>query len=249
LQRRADQVDGVTATAAQTTFGIGTSGYSYAPWKGKFYPPKLKTAEMLSYYARHFTTVEINSSFYRMPTTAMLTAWAAQVPPNFSFALKAPKRITHDRRLANVADDTRYFIEVTQTLGERAGPLLFQLPPSAARDVPRLQAFLALLPAGIKTAFEFRHPSWHDPVVHDALRMHNSAWCIADTDEAPVSEIVNTADWGYLRLRRADYDDSALNEWLTRVRAQPWRDVYVYFKHEDEARRPDLAQRLVNLVR
>lgn len=227
---------------------IGTSGYSYAPWKGKFYPPRLPAKEMLGYYAGRFDTVEINSSFYRMPLADTLSAWAAQVPADFRFAFKAPRRITHDRRLRDVAEDTAYFLKTTETLGARRGPLLFQLPPGFAVDRERWRAFLALLPAAVPAAFEFRHASWHDAAIYDDLRARNFALGVTDTDEDGASPLVATAEWGYLRLRRSAYDEAALGDWVARLRALPWREVYVYFKHEDEARGPALAQRLLALT-
>jgi uncharacterized protein YecE (DUF72 family) len=233
-----------------TRLYIGTSGYSYAPWKGRFYPADIKPAQMLAYYSQHFQTVEINSSFYRMPTPAMLATWAAQVPDDFRFGFKAPRRITHDRRLAGAAEDTGYFLETTAGLGERRGPLLFQLPPSSKCDIPRLQNFLAGIVPGTPAAFEFRHASWNDAAVHQLLHEHGAAWCVAEMDEADGDGTpwVATADWGYLRLRRADYSDAELAEWLARIRAQSWREAYVYFKHEDEALGPAYAQRLRKLA-
>lgn len=221
---------------------VGTSGYSYAAWKGRFYPPRLPAGEMLLYYAERFDTVEINSSFYRFPSTEMLEGWAAQVPDAFGFAFKAPRRITHDYRLGKPAD-ARAFVERLSRLGPRFAAALFQLPPGFHRDLVRLEAVLAGLPPAARVAFEFRHASWHDESVYALLRAHNAALCIADVDEAETPPVVSTADWGYLRLRRADYTEAALADWSRRVCGQSWREVYVYFKHEDEARGPELARR------
>jgi uncharacterized protein YecE (DUF72 family) len=223
---------------------IGTSGYSYAAWKGTFYPAKLPGNAMLGHYAAQFDTVEINSSFYRMPAASVLATWAAQVPADFQFAFKVPRRITHDRRLRGVTQEFSHFLATTAALETRRGPLLVQLPPSLAIDRARLEEFLALIPAGQPMAFEFRHVSWHDAAVYEALQARNFALVVADTDEAGASPIVATADWGYLRLRRADYDDNALNQWATRIGTLNWCAAYVYFKHEDEARGPVFAQRL-----
>jgi uncharacterized protein YecE (DUF72 family) len=226
---------------------VGTSGYSYAAWKGRFYPPRLPADEMLLYYGERFDTVEINSSFYRFPSTEMLEAWAARVPDGFGFAFKAPRRVTHDYRLGK-PEDARAFMERIAHLGPQLAAALFQLPPGFPRDVARLEAVLAVLPPGTRAAFEFRHASWHDETVYTLLRAHRAALCLADVDEAEAPPVVSTADWGYLRLRRADYSDEALRAWARRVREQGWTEVYVYFKHEDEARGPEYAQRFLALL-
>lgn len=221
---------------------VGTSGYSYAAWKGRFYPARLPASEMLAYYAERFDTVEINASFYRFPSTGMLEGWAVQVPDGFAFSFKAPRRVTHDLRLA-LPQDAQTFVAHVGRLGRQLAAVLFQLPPAFRCDPARLKAVLAALPAGTRAAFEFRHPSWHDEAVYALLRARNAALCIADVDDAETPPIVSTADWGYLRLRRANYDDPALAGWAARVHAQGWTDAYVYFKHEDEARGPDYAGR------
>lgn len=225
----------------------GTSGYSYAAWKGRFYPAKLAAGEMLAYYAERFDTVEINSSFYRFPSIETLEAWAAQVPDAFAFAFKAPRRITHDYRLGR-PEDARAFLEHVGKLGPRLAAVLFQLPPAFQRDLPRLEAVLAQVPSGTRAAFEFRHASWNDESVHALLRAHNAALCVADVDDTEPPPVTRTADWGYLRLRRADYEDATLTEWARRVSEQRWTEAYVYFKHEDEARGPELAHRFRALL-
>src|SRR4051794_12191853 len=141
-------------------FYVGTSGYSYPAWKGSFYPAKTPAKQMLGFYASRFRTVEINNTFYRPTSASVLAAWAGQVPADFRFVLKAHAEITHVRRLAGVGGVVSAFLEAADALGERLGPLLFQLPPNFRKDVPRLRAFLALLPAGCRAAVEFRHPSW-----------------------------------------------------------------------------------------
>src|SRR5262245_54521629 len=180
---------------------VGTSGYSYPAWRGSFYPEGLKEAEMLRFYAERLPTVEINNTFYRMPQAEMLARWAGQTPDGFSFVLKASRRITHEKRL-NDADSLAYFLKTAESLGPKLGPILFQLPPFCKKDLPRLQAFLALLPPGCRAAFEFRHPSWHDAEVNGTLQARGAALCLADTDEEPLADaLAATADWGYLRLR------------------------------------------------
>jgi uncharacterized protein YecE (DUF72 family) len=222
---------------------IGTSGYSYKQWRGNFYPEKLKPAEMLGFYAARFDSVEINNTFYRMPSAELLQHWAAQVPGGFAFVLKAPQRITHIKRLQPTsAEDVQHLWRIASQLGARLGPLLFQTPPFLKKDAGRLREFLASLPEGCRAAFEFRNASWADDEVHALLRERNAALCAADVDEeAAPKPIVATARWGYLRLRRADYDEAALREWASRVRAQPWDEAWVFFKHEDQGKGPALA--------
>jgi uncharacterized protein YecE (DUF72 family) len=225
---------------------VGTSGYSYTEWKGTFYPPKLPAKQMLHFYSEHFQTVEINYTFKRLPTAAVVKAWADAVPADFQFALKAPERITHRKRLKDTDDALLGFLDIASKLKERLGPLLFQLPPTFKKDAPRLQAFLALLPPERRVAFEFRHPSWLDDEVFGLLREHRATLCIADDLlEVPV---VATSAWGCLRLRRPDYDDAALKKWLKQMRKQDWQDAFVFFKHEDEAKGPEFAKRFLELA-
>lgn len=227
---------------------VGTSGYSYPAWKGTFYPPKLPNGQMLRHYGGRFRSVEINSTFRGMPAASVLAGWAAAVPAGFRFALKAPQRITHIKRLRDVGDAVSELVEGAGALKTRLGPLLFQLPPNFKKDAPRLREFHALLPPRQRAAFEFRHASWFDDEVFGMLRDHRAALCIADADDDLTVPFVATADWGYLRLRRPDYDDVALTTWLKRLRDQGWRDAFVYFKHEDEAKGPQMAQRLLELA-
>lgn len=225
---------------------IGTSGYNYPEWKGRFYPADLSAAKMLPYYADRFATVEINYTFYRMPTPKIVAGWVAQVPESFTFTLKAPKRITHDRRLGDIADPLRAFCDAAALLGPRRGCLLFQLPPNMKVDLARLDAFLALLPPGARAAMEFRHESWWTDEVYDRLRASNVALCIADS-ETRHTPVVVTADFGYLRLRDEGYGEADLDRWAEVVRhhAADWRDTFVYFKHEDEGKGPEFAAQLV----
>jgi len=226
---------------------IGTSGYSYKEWKGPFYPKDLPEADFLRYYAERLGTVEINNTFYRMPTEKLVEGWAKAAPESFTFALKAPQRITHIAKLQNVREPTEIFARVAGKLGARLGPLLFQLPPFLRKDVPRLRAFLETAPTGVRIAFEFRHASWFDDEVWDALRSHQTALCIAE-GESIVSPVVATADWGYVRLRRDAYPDDVLAGWATTIRAQPWKEAFVYVKH-DEGDAPGVANRLADRFR
>ena len=226
----------------------GTSGFSYTAWRGAFYPDKLPEAQMLGYYAERLAAVEINNTFYRMPTAEQLDRWAAETPAGFRFALKSPRQITHVKKLADVADSVERLSAAASTLGERLGPILFQLPPFLKKDLPRLEAFLATLPPSVKAAVEFRHESWFTDDVYAALKARNAALCVADAEDLS-TPFEATATWGYLRLRRQDYDDAALASWGDRLRKQPLGDTYVFFKHEDEGRGAALASAFANLMR
>jgi uncharacterized protein YecE (DUF72 family) len=230
------------------TLYVGTSGYSYKEWKGNFYPEKLPAKEMLSYYATRLRAVEINNTFYRLPQRSVLENWKEQVPAGFKFSVKASQRITHFKRLKDVQEETKYFLETAAALEECLGPILFQLPPNMKKDLPRLETFLADLPVGMRGAFEFRHPTWFDDDVLGLLSSKNHALCISDTDDLPVSHIDKTADWGYLRLRRVNYSEENLLDWLKRVREQNWTDAFVFFKHEDEGTGPKLAAEFLKLA-
>jgi uncharacterized protein YecE (DUF72 family) len=223
---------------------IGTSGYSYKEWKGSFYPEDLPASKMLEFYAGRFDTVEINNTFYRMPEAKMLDKWSMQVPDGFTFVLKAPQRITHRQKLSGSEEDVRYLFEAASTLGAKLGPVLFQLPPFFKKDSEKLRAFLAALPPKCPVAFEFRHDSWCDDEVYSILRERDVPICLSDTDEVtdPNTLVIPTASWGYLRLRRTEYSESAISDWARRIAKQPWREAYVFFKHEDEARGPRFAE-------
>jgi len=215
---------------------VGTSGYAYKEWRGSFYPEKQKPAEMLRYYAERFSTVEINNTFYKLPERGTLERWAEQVPAGFVFVLKASQRITHRQRLSPESKQTvDFMLDVASALGPRLGPILFQTPPLLKKDVARLRAFLDFLPRDQPFAFEFRHETWHDAEVHETLKGRNAALVCADTDESGEAgaPITPTADWGYLRLRRLDYDDRTLRPWADRIRSQPWQRAFVFFKHEE----------------
>ncbi len=227
---------------------VGTSGYNYPEWRGTFYPVTLPASRMLPFYAERFTTVEINYTFYRMPTAKALGGWAAATPPRFVFVLKAPRRITHDQRLVGIDEPLTYFRDTARTLGEKLGPLFFQLPPNFRKDTARLGDLLAMLPRGERHAFEFRHHSWFDDGVYALLRAWNAALCVADTERG-TTPLVATADFGYVRLRDAQYTDAELGEWAARARDPAWRDAYVFFKHEESGAGPALAERLLGILR
>lgn len=221
---------------------VGTSGYSYKEWKGPFYPGDLPAARFLGYYAERLPTVEINNTFYRMPTSKLVDGWASEAPERFTFALKAPQRITHIAKLQNAAEATDIFVKVATRLRARLGPLLFQLPPFLRKDVARLAAFLEAAPKGPRYAFEFRHASWFDEDTWATLRAHGASLCVAE-GESLESPLVATADWGYVRMRKDAYPDSLIDEWAAKIRAQPWKEAFVYVKH-DEGDAPSVAKRL-----
>lgn len=227
---------------------VGTSGYGYKEWKGLFYPEKISPREMLHFYGERLDAVEINYTFYHMPTIAGLSSWAEQVPEDFCFALKAPQVITHMKLLKNVGEETRYFFKTMSVLEEKMGPALFQLPGSFRVNRPALEEFLPLIPANAHCAFEFRSKSWFRDEILELLRARDCSLCTADTDEKPADGIINTASWGYLRLRRTNYTESDLTQWLERVLAQKWEKAFVFFKHEEEAKGAELAQRFRELA-
>jgi len=230
---------------------VGTSGYNYPEWKGSFYPADLPATKFLPYYASQFPTVEINYTFYRMPTPKIVAGWRAQVPAEFRFTLKAPRRITHDRRLraADVADSLQGFVTAASELGPQLAALLFQLPPNFKKDLVVLNEFLSLLPPKTTAAFEFRHESWLADDVYDALRARNIALCIADS-ETRETPVVMTAGHAYLRLRDEGYGDAEIAHWTETARTlgESSSDVFVYFKHEDEGKGAAFGQHMMRLL-
>jgi len=228
------------------TILVGTSGFSYPEWKGSFYPEKLPQKKMLSYYAEHFCTVEINATFYRMPKEDMLAGWIAEVPPDFGFVLKAPQRITHHKKLEDVGEETARFTTVAKTMGARLGPLLYQLPPFLKKDLPRLEAFLASVPRPSPIVIEMGDASWFSDDVYELLKAQDAAMCIVD-DPSPrkAAPFEKTAKHGYLRLRRVEYGDAEVTAWAKRIRDAKWDTAHVFFKHEDEGTGPALAKRML----
>jgi len=211
----------------------GTSGYAFKEWKGAFYPKDLKDDGMLGFYASKFPAVEINNTFYRLPRENVLRDWAEQVPETFTFALKASQRITHHTRLKEEsAPLLDYLLKNTSVLGDRLGPILFQLPPNLKKDANRFRGFLGLLPSDRRYVFEFRHESWFDDEIYDAMRERDIAMCVIEQDEFKCP-VVSTASWGYLRLHKLDYSAAALAEWAKCVNAQGWKEAYVFFKHDE----------------
>ena len=226
---------------SDTTLRTGTSGFSYKEWKGSFYPEKLPANRMLEYYSRRLSSVEINNTFYRLPRAEMLEKWASLVPEDFAFVLKASRRITHMARLKDAGDPLEYLTRTAlDALGERLGPILFQLPPYLRVDVARLRDFLAIVPEDVRAAFEFQHDSWFADDVYQALADHGAALVTADTGEGE-APVVETASFGYARLRRPGYGEADLAEWAATLRRPAWSDVFVFFKHEDEGAGPRMA--------
>jgi uncharacterized protein YecE (DUF72 family) len=229
-------------------FWIGTSGFQYAEWKGNFYPEDLPAAKMLAFYAERLSTTEINYTFHRIPAAKTIDNWKAQTPEEFRFALKAPQKITHWSKLRDCADTLEYFCKVVNGLGERLGPVLFQLPPTFKKDADVLSSFLREFPT-MRAAFEFRHDSWFDDEIFDLLKSRNIALCIAETVDLSTPKKI-TSNYGYLRLRREDYVKSDVERWAEFVRDQKanWNDAFVYFKHEEAGLGPKFAQQMIELL-
>jgi len=229
---------------------VGTSGYNYPEWKGSFYPADLAAKKMLPYYAERFQTVEINYTFYRMPTEKLVAGWAEQVPSPYQFTLKAPRRITHDSRLKDAGDAVARFCEVAATLGDKLGTLLFQLPPFLRKDLALLDAFLPQLPAGTRAAFEFRHASWFDEEVFGRLAAKNLAVCIADSEKLSTPVRI-TADYAYFRLRDEGYKPDDITRWADTIATSTadCKDVFVYFKHEESGKGPEFARLLMERLK
>ncbi len=203
---------------------------------------------MLPFYAERFSTTEINYTFHRIPAAKTIDNWKQLTPDNFRFALKAPQKITHWSKLRDCADTLRYFYDVVSGLGEKLGPVLFQLPPNFRKNTFVLGDFVNGLPGGMRAAFEFRHESWFDEEVFDLLKTSKAALCIADSEKLTAPK-VSTANWGYLRLRREDYSKIDIEHWVEFVRAQRgWDDVFIYFKHEEAGIGPKLAAQMTELL-
>ena len=226
----------------------GASGYAFKEWKGNFYPEKIKPEEMLAYYAERLPTVEINNTFYRMPKTAVLETWAGSTPDPFRFAIKASRRITHIARIKveTAAEPLGYLYRNLAALGAKRGPVLFQLPPNLKKDLPRLTEFLRLLPDGHRAAFEFRNDSWFADDVYDALKGAGAALCLSEREDNAPPPMVETAPWGYVRLRLETYSDDDLRRWARRLEGTSWREIHVYFMHEPTA--PAYARALMGFA-
>ena len=225
---------------------IGTSGFKYPEWKGKFYPEKIKPTEMLPFYAQHFDTTEINYTFYRMPTVKLLEQWRHEAGAEFRFSFKAPRRITHDAKLQKTGQLADDFLEICRALEHQFAAALFQLPPTFKKDLPVLEDFLTGLPPMARVAFEFRHKSWFSDDVFSLLKSHNAALCVADSEKLS-TPVVQTADFAYFRLRNEGYQQRDLEHWADEI-AKCSGDAFVYFKHEEAGIGPDFAQRTKELL-
>jgi uncharacterized protein YecE (DUF72 family) len=225
----------------------GASGYAFKEWKGSFYPEKIPPEAMLAWYAERLPAVEINNTFYQMPKVAVLAHWVEATPESFRFAIKASRRITHDARLKadQAADSTAYLYKNLATLGAKRGPVLFQLPPFLKKDLSRLTEFLQLLPEDHRAVFEFRNDSWFDDDVYAALRAAGAALCLSEREDNAPPPLVETAPWGYLRLRLENYSEDDLAQWVRRLAATRWQETHVYFMHEPTA--PGYAATLLRL--
>ena len=229
------------------SFHVGTSGFSYDEWRPAFYPEDLKKAGMLSFYAEHLPSVELNNTFYRMPSAKMVETWTQQVPPAFRFAVKASKRLTWSNKLVDCDDLLDYLFKALAPLEQKLGCVFYQLPKWVRCDLDVLRAFVVLQPAGIKTAFEFAHDSWRTPEVHQLLHEHGATVVASDKDGEPEPELIAGAPWIYLRLRRAEYSEDALRDWRDRIAQSGVSDAFVFFKHEDSCAGPALAKRFLAL--
>jgi uncharacterized protein YecE (DUF72 family) len=215
----------------------GASGYSFKEWKGTFYPTDMKPEGMLEFYASRLPTVEINNTFYRMPSVAVLESWSIRAPAGFRFSIKAPRRITHLARLKAdaAAEPLSHLYRALEALGPKRGSVLFQLPPSLKKDLPRLVEFLSLLPAAHRAAFEFRNESWLSEDVYAAMTSAGASLCLSERENNDPPPLVETAPWGYVRLRLEKYSEADLRRWADRLGASRWNEIYVYFMHEPTA--------------
>jgi uncharacterized protein YecE (DUF72 family) len=221
---------------------VGTSGFQYVAWRGTFYPEKLAPAKMLPFYAERFPTTEINYTFYRIPNSKTIGTWDTSTPEHFRFGLKAPQKVTHMAKLRNCTEVLDIFQRVVSGLGSKLGPVLFQLPPNFKKDATLLNEFLSSLPAGLRVAFEFRHSSWFDDEIFAHLQNHSAALCLAESSDLATPRIATT-DFGYLRLRREDYETVDIVRWAKFLEAQEegWSHAFVYFKHEESGIGPQFA--------
>ena len=226
----------------------GASGHSFKEWKGVFYPDDIKAEDMLAFYSARLPTVEINNTFYRMPKTSVFENWAAAAPKDFRFSIKASQRITHMSRLRaeTAAEPLGYLYKGLAALGPKRGPVLFQLPPNMKKDLARLTEFLSLLPAGHIATFEFRNESWFEDDVYTALKDAGAALCLSEREDSAPPPLVETAPWGYVRLRLETYSDADLETWARKLQATGWREIYVYFMHESTA--PGYALKLMQFA-
>jgi uncharacterized protein YecE (DUF72 family) len=234
-------------------FHLGTSGWSYPGWRELFYPPGLASKDWLEYYAGQFRTVEINMTFYRFPKPETLKAWLERTPPDFVFTLKANRRITHLKKLKDVQAEVRYFTILADSLGDRLGCILFQLPPSLARDRALLEEFLSVLSPNYRNVIEFRHESWYDDEILDLLRSRQIVFCVVSSLKVP-RLVVATAETAYVRFHgltgehRYEYSDQELEDWAAEIKRLKAKDCYIYFNNDYKAYAVTNARRLAALL-
>ena len=221
---------------------IGTSGFSYKGWKGPFYPEKIKNDAMLAYYGERLDTVEINNTFHRMPRVELLETWASKVPEDFSFVLKAPRRISHKKGFEDVGESLEMFASNAGTLGARLGPALFQFPPWFKKDLEILTSLTRWIPDGFRCALEFRHESWFDEETYGFLSARGLALVVSD-QQVSDPPVVRTAPFGYFRFRQDDYSDDEMKVWAGKLKQAGWNEAFVFYKHEDEGAAPRMAFR------
>ena len=239
--------------ASRPELRIGTSGWNYSHWRRVFYPRGLRQADWLSFYADTFDTVEINATFYRLPKPGYVDSWADSVPEGFLFAVKGSRYLTHVKRLGDTGEPVERFFDLIGRLGEKAGPVLWQLPPQMKRDDDRLAAFAGSLPGGWRHAFKFRHPSWFCSEVREILERSNSALVIGDHPELP-RELALTADWTYIRFHYGEdggrYSEAELVKWAGRIRelTAGGEDAFIYFNNDWQGHALENARELASML-
>ena len=221
-------------------YHLGTSGWSYTDWRGRFYPEDIPQREWLPFYAQHFTTVEINMTFYRFPKPETLHGWLEKSPAHFSFTLKANRQITHLKKIKGVKSQVRYFYILADTLREKLGCILFQLPPSITLDLSLLEDFLSTLSPHYKNVIEFRHESWHTEEVYKLLQSHNVTFCVVSSKQVPKT-VVETSETSYFRFHGLtgghtyNYPDEELEEWAESIKKTKSKECFIYFNNDYHA--------------
>ncbi len=237
----------IPTTQCSPRIFVGTGAIAYKEWKGKFYPKDLPATQALDFYARTFSSLELNNTFYRMPVPLQMKELVTGLPSQFPVAVKVPQLITHIKRLKKISGPTKIFFRAISALKKQQGAALLQLPPNFKIDLDRLENFFKSVPAGFRVAVEFRHASWFVEPVFKFLRAQQAALVYNDTDVKDMP-FLSTAEWGYIRLRRLRYSKKELTEWTKKIKAQKWKDAFVIFKHEEKVTAPKLARRFQDLV-
>lgn len=234
-------------------YHLGTSGWSYSDWKGRFYPEDLPQREWLPFHSQHFNTVEINMTFYRFPKVETLRGWLEKTPPDYKFTLKANRQITHLKRIKNVKSEVRYFYILADNLRDKLGCILFQLPPSITLDLDLLKDFLSTLSAEYKNVIEFRHESWYTEEVYEVLKSHKAVFCIVSSTKVP-NTVIETTETSYFRFHgltggyRHSYSDEELKEWAETIKRTEAEECYIYFNNDYHAHAVQNCKKLNNLL-